>query len=170
MPTSKVQVLLQYSTWHTNQHQSSYWTIILHKTSNWLQEFICDYLLTCNCGLQYIGRTTQALRVRVNQQWSNCMRGFTKHSVSHYAATQHSNNFDTFNISVIEQIHIDLPDRFKCLQKCEMFWIYKFNTITPFGLNETLESLYSKSRTSIHRSNLAQYHLYRFSISIPKSP
>lgn len=95
------------------------------------------YILTCTCKLQY----TQALRIRVNQHRSNCTRGYTKHSVSRHATTHHSNSSDAFNIAIIEQIHADIPDRFVRLQRRKMFWIYKFNTITLFGLNVALESV-----------------------------
>lgn len=100
------------------------------------------YLLTCTYKLQYIGRTAQALRVCINQHRSNCNRGYSKHSVSRHAAIRHTNSFETFTVSVIEQIQENGTDRFGRLQQREMFWIYKFNTITPFGLNEALETVY----------------------------
>lgn len=100
------------------------------------------YLLTCQCGLQYVGRTTQSLRTRINQHRSNSARGYLKHSVSRHAALSHSNSFHIFTVSIIEQISPEITDRFGRLQKREMFWIYKFNTLAPIGLNEALETIY----------------------------
>lgn len=43
------------------------------------------YLLICPCGLQYVGRTIQAMNVRVNEHIANIKKCFPKHSVSrHY--------------------------------------------------------------------------------------
>lgn len=100
------------------------------------------YLLSCPCNLQYIGRTTQLFRVRVNQHRHNCTRGYTKRSVSRHAAIHRANRFDKFNISIIEHIPTNIPDRFERLAKREMFWIYKFYTLHLHGLNESLESVY----------------------------
>lgn len=60
-----------------------------------------------------------------------------------HAATVHTNSFEIFTVWIIEQIPSEITVRFGQLQReREMFWIYKFNTLTPFGLNEALETIY----------------------------
>lgn len=100
------------------------------------------YILKCNCGLQYVGRTSQKLRTRMNQHRSNVMKGYIKHSVSRHAATNHDCNFNHFSISAIEQIGTNVRNRHETLAKREMYWIFKFDTLVPKGLNEALEHIY----------------------------
>lgn len=40
------------------------------------------YMLECDCSLQYVGRTSRALHVRVGEHISNIKRGVKTHSVS----------------------------------------------------------------------------------------
>lgn len=39
------------------------------------------YLLTCPCGLQYVGRTMRAMNVRIKEHIKNIKKGFPKHTV-----------------------------------------------------------------------------------------
>lgn len=59
------------------------------------------YLLECSCNLQYISRTTQALRSRINNHRWNIKNGFIKHSVSRNAL--HFHNCDFFSSFFIFQ-------------------------------------------------------------------
>lgn len=99
------------------------------------------YLLECSCKLQYVGRTKMALRNRMNTHRHNVTKGFTKHSVSRHALTKHHCDFPEFNLIAIEQIPEDVKDRFGLLCRREMFWIFQLNTLTPLGLNESLEAI-----------------------------
>ncbi|XP_075709805.1 uncharacterized protein LOC142743193 [Rhinoderma darwinii] len=98
------------------------------------------YLLQCTCKLQYIGRTTQTLRKRINNHRSNVSRGFAKQSVSRHCLYKHNCNFDCISITPIEQIPADYTNRFLCLKQRENYWIYKLCTLHPKGLNDISES------------------------------
>lgn len=48
------------------------------------------YMLECECGLQYIGRTSRALHVRVGEHSINIKKGLKTHSVSrHFRMCHH---------------------------------------------------------------------------------
>lgn len=55
-----------------------------------IDKFIsCDsthvtYLISCPCGLQYVGRTTRKLGIRINEHLNNIKNGFPKHSLSNH--------------------------------------------------------------------------------------
>lgn len=94
------------------------------------------YVLMCDCGLQYDGRTSQKWCIRINQHRSNVSRGYLKHSVSHHSAIHHGCNFNHFFFSAIEKN----PN--KLLARREMYWIFKFDTLVPNDFNEALEQVY----------------------------
>lgn len=99
-------------------------------------------MLECSCGLQYVGRTAQTLRARINKHRSNVGRGFLKRSISRNALTHHDCDFTEFKVTPIEQISIKTQNRLERLSKREMFWIFKMNTISRYGLNEAEESIF----------------------------
>lgn len=100
------------------------------------------YLLECSCKLQYIGRTSQALRARLNNHRHNISRGFQQHSVSRHAAKVHNCKMGDFQITPIEQINKDTQNKIHTLNQREMFWIFKLNSMAPIGLNESLENVF----------------------------
>lgn len=57
------------------------------------------YILECPWGLQYMGRTTQILRERVNKHRFNIKHKFMKHSISHLFASQHDGNPDLLPVN-----------------------------------------------------------------------
>lgn len=99
------------------------------------------YLLECPCHLQYVGRTYQKLRSRVNNYRNNITHGYLKHRVSRHAASHHYCDFTNFTIIPIEHIHKDVEDRKEICNQREMYWICKLNTLTPIGLNKALENV-----------------------------
>lgn len=100
------------------------------------------YLLECTCNLQYIGRTKQTLRTRLNNHRFNITHGYEKHSVSRHAAAAHNCKMEEFRITPIEQISELTTDRTRKLNSREMYWIFKLNTLVPLGLNESLENIF----------------------------
>lgn len=83
------------------------------------------HVLECGCKLQYVGRTSQTLRVRMNKHWSNVQKGFMLHSVSRHALSHHNCSFHNFIITPIEQIKEELSNKSKILSRREMYWLYK---------------------------------------------
>lgn len=60
------------------------------------------YLLNCPCGFQYIGRTTRALKIRIDEHLSNIRRGFIGHSV-----WWHFRQLHNWDLSLLEVIAIE---------------------------------------------------------------
>lgn len=61
-----------------------------------------------------------------------------------YPKTHIHHNCDPsqFWLTPIEQIPSGIRNRSATLNKREMFWIFKLDTISPVGLNESLEKVY----------------------------
>lgn len=118
------------------------------------------YLLTCACGVQYVDV------FRINQHRSNPTRGFLNHNVSRQAVTAHPNDFSIYMVSVCEQFHPDISNCFDLLQKREMFWMYQLNTISPFVLNEALESVFWTLSLTLD-SRLYNYQLFTYNLIHP---
>lgn len=111
------------------------------------QSLNCDsthviYILECTCSLQYVGRTKQTLRARLNKHRFNITHSFQQHSVSRHAAQIHECKMDQFCITPIEQIDVNTTNRVQKLSQREMYWIFKLNTMIPIGLNESLENVF----------------------------
>lgn len=82
---------------------------VTNETFQIFSKLSCDfshviYLLECPCHLQYVGRTYQTLRARMNNHRYNILHGYQKHSVSRHAASHYKCDFTNFSITPIEQI------------------------------------------------------------------
>lgn len=106
-----------FSSYHTKE------TFLIHFYADCGSSFLI-YLIVCKCGLQYVGRTSQTLRTRLNNHRHNITKGFTKHSLSHHASTHHECRMEDFCITVIEKISENVNNRLDLLAKCEMYWIF----------------------------------------------
>lgn len=98
------------------------------------------YLLECSCKLQYVGRTIQTLWMRFNKHRANIRNSFLKHGVSKHAYTHHNCDPSQFCLTPIKQIPSGVRNR--SATKREMFWIFTLDTISPVGLNESLEKVF----------------------------
>lgn len=113
-------------------------TFSINQSLNFESSYVV-YLLECTRSLQYVGCTSQA---RLNKHHFNITHAFEKHSVSRPAALKHNCRINDFLITPIEQVNIDTPNRMQSLSHREMYWIYKINTIVPYGLNESIENVF----------------------------
>lgn len=100
------------------------------------------FTFECTCKVQYVGRTSQTLRMRLNKHRFNITCGLDKHSVSRHAAATHNGLIKDFTITPIEQIPGDIPNRLNMLNKREVYLIFKMNTMSPYGLDESLENVF----------------------------
>lgn len=67
------------------------------------------YIISCTCGLQYVGKTSQTLRMCMNSHRYNILNGYSKHSVSRHASVKHNCRIEDFRITTIEQISWQNP-------------------------------------------------------------
>lgn len=93
------------------------------------------YVLECPCGLQYVGRTMQKLRERVNKHCFNIRHKIMHHSVSRHFAHHHGRDPELWSVIPLEQVKATLS-RFRLLCGRESFWRVILDTLYPKGLNE----------------------------------
>lgn len=99
------------------------------------------YLLESGCGLQYVGRTTRRLRIRLREHINNIKKGFRQHSLSNYFRIHHNKNpasLKFFGIDKIEK-HWWGTNLRTAVSQNETKWIYQLGTMTPKGLNVELD-------------------------------
>lgn len=97
---------------------------------------------------------------------TNVINGYIKHSASRHAVTHHA--WLDFTITPVEQIHKN-RNIAKTLSQREMFWIYQLNTLTPYGLNESLDNVFQIiAFFSTYGSCSVLYHL-SVTLSISRS-
>ena len=107
---------------------------------NCSSEFVV-YGLSCPCGLLYIGRTIRPLRERFGEHRRNIEGGTDPHSVPRHFTMLHQQSTSGLQVWIIEQIDKTLPpaERFKKLCARETYWIYSLDTLSPGGINESIE-------------------------------
>ncbi|XP_075438932.1 uncharacterized protein LOC142481350 [Ascaphus truei] len=107
---------------------------------NCKSEFVV-YLLNCPCGLQYVGRTSRPLRVRILEHLGNIRRKLMTHSVSKHFALHHQGDPSGLEFRGIEVVppHWRGGDRLTSLSRKETFWIYKLKSLVPTGLNVEID-------------------------------
>lgn len=95
------------------------------------------YMLECDCGLQYVGRTSRALHVRIGEHISNIKRGVKTHSVSRHFRLCHQRDPRCLKFWGVEKV----PRQWRGghyirqLSRRESFWIYETKVLSPFGMN-----------------------------------
>ena len=89
------------------------------------------YLITCSqCGKQYVGKTLNTLRERMNQHRSSIKINQQRYISKHFNLEHHS--IANLKVQVIDTIPTTCPED---LEKVEQYWIHKLKTTQPRGLN-----------------------------------
>lgn len=98
------------------------------------------YLLSCPCGLQYIGKTNRQLRVRINEHRSAISRNDPKSPIArHFSTAPHTTaQLQFIGIDRVTPSRRNRAVESKLLQ-CEAKWIFYMQTLSPKGLNEDLD-------------------------------
>ena len=131
---------------------------IFHKEGN----FSCKsshliYLITCaDCGIQYVGQTTQPLHVRLNAHRSCTKRNPNTYLYKHFNELGH--DFSKATIQIIDSVE---SDRSADLDRLENYWISVLCTAFPLGLNDRIEGVGNVSKLG---SN--EYPSLYFSVAI----
>ena len=95
------------------------------------------YMLQCDCGLQYVGRTSRALHVRVGEHISCIKRGVKTHSVSKHFRRYHNRDPKCLKFWGIERVsrHWRGGHFIRQLSRRESYWIFELKVASPGGLN-----------------------------------
>ncbi|XP_069610646.1 isocitrate dehydrogenase [NAD] subunit gamma, mitochondrial-like [Ranitomeya imitator] len=105
------------------------------------------YALICPCLKIYVGQTTQELRRRIQQHFSNITtakkdleRGKTLSSVASHFFSVHNSQYKGTRIMGLERVQSDIRggDITLELLRRESKWIFNLNCQAPSGLNEDL--------------------------------
>lgn len=106
------------------------------------QMIICDtvgvvYMLECDCGLQYIGRTSRPLHVKLAEHVNNIKKGLKTHNVSKHFKLFHQQNPKSVKFWGIERVtkHWRGGNFIRQLSKRESYWIHETRVLCPDGLN-----------------------------------
>ena len=97
------------------------------------------YLVSCPCGLQYIGKTLRPVRTRIIEHKSAIQIKDLKSPIArHFIEANHP--LSTLSFCVIEQINKTRRggDIDRKLLKAESRWIFYMKSLHPDGLNEDL--------------------------------
>lgn len=98
----------------------------------------CVYMLTCPCGLSYVGQTKRCLKVRIAEHKTAIRTGNLDYAMAkHYVEAGHGSPASLRFIG-LERVSISIRggDLLKALAQREMFWIYTLNSMVPIGLND----------------------------------
>lgn len=98
------------------------------------------YLLTCPCGLLYVGKTKRQLKTRIFEHKSSIRRNDDKSSVArHFHSAGHDANMLKFmGLEVVNRSPRG-GDRDNHLLQREAWYIFSLNTCIPNGMNEDLQ-------------------------------
>ena len=89
------------------------------------------YLITCTkCKMQYIGQTARKFSVRMREHILSIENCEDKIIGTHFNSQGHS--LDNFSVQIIEKV---CPNEPHFLLERERWWILKFRTTLPLGLN-----------------------------------
>ena len=95
------------------------------------QTKFCIYQLGCKkCSMQYVGKTIETVRDRLNGHRGHIRRG-TEALVMH----EHFAGKDGHDIASITIKPIEVCNNKKTLNEREKYWIKELNTVYPYGLN-----------------------------------
>lgn len=95
------------------------------------------YMLQCECGYQYVGRTSRPLHVRVGEHVNNIKRGLRTHNVSKHFRLFHNRSPAGLKFWGIEKVtkHWRGGNFIRQLSRRESFWVFETKVGVPLGLN-----------------------------------
>lgn len=95
------------------------------------------FVLECDCGLQYIGRTSRPLSIRIAEHVNNIKKGLKTHNVSKHFRNFHNRDPRCLKFWGLERVnkHWRGGKFIHQLSQHESFWIYETQVLVPGGLN-----------------------------------
>ena len=106
------------------------------------------YLISCRrCGVQYVGKTAQTLRSRLNNHRNRLKQLVDLHLYNHFSSDGHSVN--DVDIMPIEEVMLELNDKLTLASKLltrEEFWTRELCSLYPYGLNDNIRGVGNVSK------------------------
>ena len=101
------------------------------------------YLITCaKCGIQYVGKTSQTLRCRVNNHHNRLKQLCDLYLYNHFNSDGHT--IADLQIMPIEEVSLTTRDNVTLASKLlnrEEYWIKEIGCLYPYGLNDNIRQL-----------------------------
>lgn len=99
------------------------------------------YVIECPCRLQYVGRTTRPLRVRIREHINNIKKGFPKHNLSRHFNEYHRRDPSGLIFYGIDTIKEQWRGGNKkiLISQNETRWIHRLDSLVPRGLNVEID-------------------------------
>ena len=101
------------------------------------------YLITCaKCGIQYVGKTSQTLRCRVNNHRNRLKQVCDLYLYNHFNSDGHT--IADLQIMPIEEVSLKASDNVTLASKLlnrEEYWIKEIGCLYPYGLNDNIRQL-----------------------------
>ena len=106
------------------------------------------YLISCRrCGVQYVGKTAQTLRSRLNNHRNRIKQLVDLYLYNHFSSDGHSIN--DLCIMPIEEVMLEVNDKLSLASKLltrEEFWIRELCSLYPYGLNDNIRGIGNVSK------------------------
>ena len=110
------------------------------------------YLITCNdCGIQYVGLTTQHMHIRLNGHRSSVKNNMNTFLYKHFN-TSNGHDFSKATIQIIDILDPAKHTSFE-LEQLENYWINTLDTVYPLGLNDKCKGVGNISKYKINNNN-----------------
>ena len=101
------------------------------------------YLISCKkCGIQYIGKTTQTIRGRVNNHSNKLKQLCDLYLYNHFNSDGHS--IDDLQIMPREEVVVDPGENITLASELlirEEYWYKEICSIYPYGLNDNVRKV-----------------------------
>lgn len=130
----------------TKKKKTQFQSIVTQQQFDIKPLITCDsdhvtYVLECPCSLQYVGRTTRQLKVRINEHLTNIKKGYPNHSVSRHFKLYHDSDPSLCTFYGIDKISRDWRGTHmkRAISRNETYWLYKLRTMQPHGMNIDLD-------------------------------
>lgn len=91
----------------------------------------------CPCGLQYTGRTSRVLQVRINEHIANIIKGFKGHRLSTHLRMCHNRDPSSLKLLDIDTFSPNWRGNHQIwgISRLETQWIFTLKMFHLFGLN-----------------------------------
>lgn len=126
----------------SKKKKSQFNSVVTQQQFNIKPLITCDsdhvtYVLECPCSLQYVGRTTRQLKVRIGEHLANIKNGYPNHSVSRHFKMYHNSDPSLCTFYGIDKVTRDWRGTHmkRTVSKNETYWLYKLHSMQPYGMN-----------------------------------
>lgn len=126
-------------TTHFESHSRSE-SFKIKKFITWGTTYV-TYLLACPCELQYVGRTTRKLGIRLSEHVNNIKKGYKHHRLSNHFRLYHGRDSSGLTFCGIDRVDAHWRGSIlkRAISQDQTQWIHCLGTMSALGLNIELD-------------------------------